>query len=267
MLYIVTAVHNRKAITEKFVEQVKAQSYTDTQLVLVDDGSTDGTADMVKEALPNTVILQGNGNLWWGGALHKAYQWMKKANLNAEDYVMFTNDDVVWDNTYLETALNILKDKPKTLLTGYGVSIQTNEQVDGAVNFQFPSVMGERVSQPEAEGNCASTRSLFFRVEDWLKIGGFHPVVLPHYLSDYEWTIRAHKKGLAVYCTDRVSYGVNEATTGYKKPTLKTLFSKRSVSNPFYKLNFAFIAAPCGLKMRSAWNQIKRFVKRTAEKG
>ncbi len=266
MLYIVTAVHNRKAITEKFVEQLKAQFYQDIRLVMVDDGSTDGTADMVKAALPDAVILQGNGNLWWGGALHKAYQWVKQADVNVNDYVMLTNDDVVWDTAYLETALSVLKDKPNTLLTGYGVSIQTGEQVDGAVDFRFPAVVAERISTPQAEANCASTRSLFFRVSDWMKIGGFHPVLLPHYLSDYEWTIRAHKKGFVIYCTDTVRYGVNEATTGYKKPTLRTVFSKRSVSNPFYKLNFAFMAAPWGLKLRSVWNQLKRFAKRTAEK-
>ena len=266
MLYVVTAVHNRKVITEKFIEQLKAQSYTDTQLVLVDDGSTDGTANMVKEALPNAIILQGDGNLWWGGALHKAYGWLKKANLNPEDYVMLTNDDVVWENSYIETALATLKDRPKTLLTGYGISIQTGEQVDGAVDFRFPSVVGERVARAQAEGSCASTRSLFFRVGDWLTIGGFHPVLLPHYLSDYEWTIRAYKKGFTIYCTDQVRYGVNEATTGYKRPTLKTVFSKRSVSNPFYKLNFAFIAAPYGKKLLSVFNQIKRFAKRSIEK-
>lgn len=261
MLYIVTAVHNRKAITEKFVAQLKAQSYRDTRLVMVDDGSTDGTAEMVKKSLPDAVILQGDGNLWWGGALHMAYRWMKKADLNDTDYVMFTNDDVIWENTYLENALDVLKDCPNTLLTGYGVSIQTGEQIDGAVTFKFPAVVGERSALPQAEGNCASTRSLFFRVADWKRVGGFHPLLLPHYLSDYEWTIRAHRKGLRIYCTDRVRYGVNEATTGYKKPTLKTVFSKRSVSNPFYKLNFAFMAAPWGRKLASVWCQCWRFVK------
>jgi hypothetical protein len=48
-----------------------------------------GTADMVKAALPDAVILQGNGNLWWGGSLHKAYQWVKQADVNAEKSFRF----------------------------------------------------------------------------------------------------------------------------------------------------------------------------------
>ena len=266
MLYVVTAVHNRKPITEQFVDQLLAQTYSDIQLVLVDDGSTDGTADMVREKMPNAVILQGDGNLWWGGALHKAYGWMKKSSLNDQDYVMFSNDDVMFDKRYVETALSILKDRPDTLLTGYGVSIQTGKQIDGAVKFRFPKMLSGTIRAAEAEGNCASTRSLFFRVRDWKMIGGFHPVLLPHYLSDYEWTIRGSRKGLRIYCTGLLQYGVNEETTGYKKPTMKTIFSKRSVSNPFYKINFALLAAPWGKKLASAVCQGCRFFQRVVEK-
>ena len=46
MIYVVTAVHDRYRITEKFVENLLKQSYKDIHLLLVDDGSTDGTADI-----------------------------------------------------------------------------------------------------------------------------------------------------------------------------------------------------------------------------
>ena len=72
MIYVITAVHNRYAITEAFVQRLLEQSEKDWNLILVDDGSTDGTADMVKSLVPEAVILNGDGDLWWGGALHKA---------------------------------------------------------------------------------------------------------------------------------------------------------------------------------------------------
>lgn len=74
------------------------QTYKDIVLILVDDGSTDGTADAVLKLMPNTVVLQGDGNLWWGGALHKAYQWIRK-NGNQNEYVMFANDDTFLKKT------------------------------------------------------------------------------------------------------------------------------------------------------------------------
>lgn len=46
MMYVVTAVHNRYNITKRFIEQLLEQTYKEFVLVLIDDGSTDNTAEM-----------------------------------------------------------------------------------------------------------------------------------------------------------------------------------------------------------------------------
>ena len=93
------------------------------------------------------------------------------------------------------------------------------------------------------------------RASDMKKIGGFHPVLLPHYGSDYEWTIRAsRKKKIKILCVSSLQYEVNEETTGdnaTKGRTIKQVFKKRSVSNPIYRANFCFMAPPIGLKTAS----------------
>lgn len=262
MLYVVTAVHNRKAITEKFVDLLLMQTVSDIQLILVDDGSTDGTADAVRAKMPNAVILTGDGNLWWGGGLHKAYKWLKK-NGKEGSAVMFANDDTDFPCDYIERALAILKEKENCLVTGYGVSLQSGKQVDGAVSFRFPTMATAFKGDKESYGNCASTRNLFFRLSDMKRIGGFHPRLLPHYGSDYEWTLRAcRKKKMQVYCTDALRYSVNEETTGCKcAKGAKQLFSKKSVQNPVYKVTFICLAAPWGKKMRSVFSQFVRMIK------
>ena len=52
MMYVVTAVHNRYNITKRFIEQLLEQTYKEFVLVLIDDGSTDNTAEMVKALMP-----------------------------------------------------------------------------------------------------------------------------------------------------------------------------------------------------------------------
>lgn len=93
MIYIITAVHNRRAITESFIDQLLKQTYKVFVLIIVDDGSTDGTSEMIKSKINDAVIIRGNGNLWWGGALHKAYKWIKQ-NALTDAYVMIANDDI-----------------------------------------------------------------------------------------------------------------------------------------------------------------------------
>ena len=68
-IYILLPVHNRKEITRGFVECLKAQTFQDYRLVLIDDGSNDGTADMVKESIPSVTVLRGIGDWWWAGSL------------------------------------------------------------------------------------------------------------------------------------------------------------------------------------------------------
>jgi len=266
MIYVVTAVRNRFKITQKFIERIKRQTYSEIKLIMVDDGSTDGTADMVLSEMPDAVIIKGNGNLWWAGALHEVYKWIK-INIPTscdKDYVMIANDDTEFDDTYIERAIKVLEGKEKTLLTGYGISRQTGKVVDATVVMDF--VSRDYSLRGEGYGNCASTRSLFFRVEDFKIIGGFHPILLPHYASDHEWTIRACRKyGYKVYCDKTINYYSDETTTGdnfYDTLTRKKLFSKRSVSNPIYKINYIILSTPIRYLPVQLFSQLKRYFKK-----
>lgn len=261
MIYVLTAVHNRFQITQRFISQLNAQSYPDIHLLLVDDGSDDGTQEMVLSLRPDTTIIQGDGNLWWGGAMHEAYKWIC-ANADTSGYILIMNDDTIFDEKYIEKGLSLLKDHEKTLLTGYGQSIQTGEIMEGALTFDY--VAGRGNGSGPGIGNCCSTRSLFLRVSDMLSIGGFHPILLPHYSSDYEWTIRAcRKKGYQVLCDESLKYFINEESTGinaYDKMSRHSVFSKRSVSNPFYKFSFIFLSTPLHLIPAAVFAQLRRYL-------
>jgi GT2 family glycosyltransferase len=99
--------------------------------------------------------------------------------------------------------------------------------------------------------NCLPTRALFAHWGDVRKIGGFHPRLLPHYLSDYEYTIRAHNLGFKCESSSELLIISNEETTGYRKITdrgfrsaLSKLFSKKASSNPLYWSTFVLLAVP-----------------------
>ena len=172
---------------------------------------------------------------------------------------MIVNDDAEISRDYLKIGYMHLQKHPKDLITGCGYSINDGSLKDGPVNYDCKTGTVKRLNCGE-EGNCATTRSLMMSFSSFKDIGGFHPILLPHYGSDYEYTIRAHKKGKRILSFDDFTYKFDEGTTGYntlKNITLKQIFSKRSRFNPFYRIILMFMITPikyvpsnlfCGIK-------------------
>ncbi|QYF84822.1 glycosyltransferase [Brevibacterium sp. PAMC21349] len=262
-VHVITAVHNRYSITEKFVVNLLQQTYPSVHLVLVDDGSTDGTSKMVMKYLPDTTIIQGNGNLWWGGALHEAYKWICK-NADTDDYVMISNDDVDIDSNYINLALAKLRGRDNVLVSGFGISKNTGEIMDAPIAWDFAKCSGKPVYSGVQNANCVSTRSLFMKVGTLNFVGGFHPVLLPHYASDYEWTIRAVRKGCVIETYRDLTYLFDEGTTGIrnrKKANLKLIFSKKSNFNPIFRFSFIILVTPLKSIPMALWYQFRRIIK------
>jgi GT2 family glycosyltransferase len=249
-VHVVTAVRNRMAITKEFIHKLQKQTYPNIHLLLVDDGSSDGTVEMAEKASINKTIIRGDGNLWWGGALHQAYLWFTANEIEQYEFVLIMNDDVVIEDDFIARGISRLLQEDKVLLTGFGYGLQSRELIDGPVAYRFTNGISYIAREGEA-ANCASTHALFFRVRDFLAIGGFHPVLLPHYGSDYEFTLRAWKKGYRILSEPGIKYFFNEDTTGNMyymdlKPShfVKRLFSPKSVYNPIYKLTFILLVCP-----------------------
>lgn len=260
-VYIVTSVHNRYEITKKYLSVLRRQTYKNLFLVLVDDGCTDGTAEMVKQEFPHSVILHGDGNLWWAGGLQKAYQWLKKHVKDMDAPVLINNDDVTYEEDYIETGVRLLKAHPGTMVAGSGYGAGSGKQLDGIFYHDFKDGTGSLLP-PGRESNAASTRSLFLTVGDWIRTGGMHPVLLPHYMSDFEFTIRAYRKGIKLRSFPELVYTFDEKTTGeseYEKLTIKKVFSKRSNYNPFYRISFVLLSTPPAYLPAHLAHQLGRF--------
>ena len=67
----VIPVHNRLNYTKECLHifnELKENSFfqnNHVQIVIVDDGSTDGTGDWIRANYPDVIVLEGDGNLWY----------------------------------------------------------------------------------------------------------------------------------------------------------------------------------------------------------
>lgn len=273
-LYIVLPVHNRRRTTQRFVSCLQQQTFEDFHLLLIDDGSTDGTSDLVRALIPSATVIRGIGRWWWGGSLHQGYRWLKSSNVPASSMVLTINDDAVFDANYLQTAVSILGQRQHTLLISNAYGEQSRKLFDGGIHADWRRLKFSLAAHP-AEVNCASTRGLFLYAADFMDIGGFHPFLLPHYASDYEFTTRAYKKGYTLLADERLKLFANEAATGiatFEQETsyrdfLRHLFSKKYMLHPVYYANFIVLACPWPWKpfhwliiwLSTFWKLIKNF--------
>jgi GT2 family glycosyltransferase len=70
----------------------KEEQHLTIDVFLVDDGSTDGTGEAVKNEFPNVEVITGNGNLFWNGGMRLAWDVASKNNYN---YYLWLNDDTL----------------------------------------------------------------------------------------------------------------------------------------------------------------------------
>jgi GT2 family glycosyltransferase len=275
-VHVLLPVHNRRPITEAFVRCLRAQTHEPLHLVLIDDGSTDGTAEMVTSHLPDATIVRGNGNWWWAGSLQRGMETLKRGAARPGDIVLIMNDDTRFAPDFIEKGIATLLARPRSILLAQLYDARSGKFLESGAHVDWRRLQFRAVGNSERP-NCFSTRGLFVRFEDMLEIGGFRPILLPHYGSDYEYTLRAHHKGFALATSREVMLWGYEESTGVRDLSglsigqfLRVIFSKRSVDNPIYWASFILFSCPwryvpvnlariCFRFLRHAWRALRSF--------
>jgi GT2 family glycosyltransferase len=253
-MFILLPVHNRRETTCRFVEALNRQTWQGFRLVLLDDGSTDGTAAAVRALRPATEILTGSGGWWWAGALAAGCRHLQRSGVGGDDVLLLINDDVVIGADFLARALDEFGPLRDALLLARQVDADTGAEIDhgGGIHADVRRLRFSAARKAE-EINCLPTRGLFLRWRDLLRAGGFRPGNLPHYLSDYEFTLRAYRAGLLLRVARSTMIGVKLDQSGRSLANLFTeprasrfalLFSHRYKDNPVTWSTFVWLASP-----------------------
>ena len=257
MISIVIPVHNRKDYTRQCLACLSAQTYRDFQVIVVDDGSTDGTADMIRQEFSELVVLTGDGNLWWAEATNWGIRYAQEHQpAGDENYVLTLNDDTRVNPDYLQTMLDACRQYEPCLVGSVSVDSENPDKLEYAgVAFELYTGGGrhlaanyhysyqELINQAAyVESQSLPGRGTLIPMAVFDKIGLFDSKHYVHYMADIEFSIRANKAGYRLI--------VNASSIVYEFVSATGIQVEKGVSLKQFIQGFTSVKSPTNLTVR-----------------
>lgn len=183
MISIVIPTHNRKSTIRRAIDSVVNQTYKDIEIIVVSDGSSDGTNELVQElALSEERIKL----IAYPDPKGGNYARNTGAKAAKSDYIAFLDDDDEWFPDKLEKEIEVFKNDLDIGLVYTGIKVIYEN--DGYSYISLPNYEGN-LSREILLHNCITTTSSVMIKKSVLEKAGYFDEKLPA-LQDFDLWIR-----------------------------------------------------------------------------
>lgn len=265
VVYVVIPVYNRLQFTLACLRCLRAQTYPRLHIIVVDGGSTDGTVPVLQHEYPDVTVLQGQGELWWGGAMRVGVEYALSHSSHDDDMVLMMNNDTQVDSAYVETLVRVSSKEDAAVGSLIVDSQQPSRILDAGEyidwrTYSFPvkthielgETFCDRVDVLPGRGTLVPLRMI--RIA-----GNVDDRLFPHYMADYEFFLRLRRHGfrLGVSIEARILAHIEETglfTEGFPVDLRRAwalVSSRKSMNNFNDHWQFIGQCAPPGYKIRS----------------
>lgn len=167
---------------EKAIKSVLQQTFREFELIIIDDGSTDATGDILRvyqEKDHRVLSVRNESNLGIQKSLNLGLRLAKGM------YIARIDDDDEWiDVTKLEKQVTFLEERPEHVLVGTG-TVVVNEQGEELFRF-LAREKDEEIRRYLLGRNCFTHSSVVFRKATALDFGGYSEDKETLHVEDYD---------------------------------------------------------------------------------
>jgi N-acetylglucosaminyl-diphospho-decaprenol L-rhamnosyltransferase len=192
---VVIPTLNARELLADALESLGRQT-VDAAVVVVDNGSTDGTAEMLAERFPDVRVVRNETNLGFGRAVNRAALALEG------DALVLLNNDVVCEPEFLERLLAPLAEDGVGMVAGVLLQHGAPELVDSAGIELDPTLRSwdalwnrpvrELDAAPEPVGPCGGAAA--YRLDAFQAAGGFDDAFFA-YWEDVDLALRLRLAG------------------------------------------------------------------------
>jgi glycosyltransferase involved in cell wall biosynthesis len=213
LVSVVIAAYDGERFLAETLDSVLAQDHDAVEVIVVDDGSTDGTAGVLSHYAERvTVIRQENAGV------------SAARNRGAEEargeLIAFLDQDDVWETGMLSTQVHYLERHPDSALV-YADSwvIDAMGKVRGRRSSYLRYLEGDIFDDLLQRGNFIPIETSLMRTAVFRELGGFH--VSLRYLEDFDLFLRI-ARGHSIGCQTAVlaKYRVHDKNLSHQREAL-----------------------------------------------
>jgi len=184
---VIIPVYNGETFLAEAVESIQRQGYPPLEIIIVDDGSTDSTANVVASLQADVrYVYQTNSG--------PAAARNRGLGMAQGDVIGFLDADDLWPDNKLAVQLACLAAQPRTeIVLGYVQWMRL--AADAGDNPRF-----ESFAEPFVSFNLGSA---LFRKSVFDKVGLYDPTL--RYSEDVDWFMRAREQGVSMVILEQTT--------------------------------------------------------------
>lgn len=209
-LSIVVAVYNAERYIKESLDSVFAQPYDDFELILINDGSTDNTLDLLEPYTKhsNVILMQNKYNEGYGFSRNRGF-----VKARGEYIAIHDADDVSLPHRFQKEVNLLDAQKEITIVGGHAIRISDTGQVIGNMAYP-PETTGEafRIIR-QFKLNPIIDPSSMFRRQPILDIGAYRMEPGLRTVHDFDLWCRLLLEGHHLYNFQEplIKYRINPA--------------------------------------------------------